>query len=42
MPTGQFYYLVLVCAAFAVFAGAVMINYIQYRRWLKQQPGTRS
>lgn len=42
MPSGQFYYLILVCGGFAVFGIAVMANYIQYRRWLKQHPDTRS
>lgn len=36
MRSGEFYYLVMVCAAFAAFGLIVATNYVQYRRWLKQ------
>jgi hypothetical protein len=36
MKTNEFYFLVLVCSAFAVFGVALAANYVQYRRWLKQ------
>ena len=38
MRSGEFYYLILVVAAFGIFVLVVAANYIQYRRWLKHQP----
>ena len=38
MRSGEFYYLIMVIGAFGVFGLAIAVNYIQYRRWLKQQP----
>ena len=38
MTKGEFYYLVMVCGAFAVFGVSMAIAYVQYRRWLKHQP----
>jgi len=38
MKTNEFYYLILVCGAFSVFALALAANYAQYRRLLKTQP----
>lgn len=37
MKTNEFYYLIMVCAAFAVFGVALAANYVQYRRLLKIQ-----
>ncbi|MGZ5912465.1 MAG: hypothetical protein ACXWLB_21505 [Reyranella sp.] len=36
MQSNEFYYLVMVCGTFAVFAASLAVSYIQYRRWLKQ------
>jgi hypothetical protein len=36
MRSNEFYYLVVVCGTFVVFAVGLAVNYIQYRRWLKQ------
>jgi hypothetical protein len=36
MRSGEFYYLVMVCVAFATFGLVVAANYVQYRQWLKQ------
>ncbi len=38
MPSNEFYYLIMVCGAFAVFGVAMAANYIRYRNWLKHQP----
>jgi hypothetical protein len=42
MTNNEFYYLVLVCGAFAVFGVATATNYIRYRQWDKQQARTTS
>jgi len=36
MRSNEFYYLVMVCGTFVVFAMSLAVGYIQYRRWLKQ------
>jgi hypothetical protein len=36
MRSNEFYYLVMVCGTFVVFAASLAVAYIQYRRWLKQ------
>jgi hypothetical protein len=36
MRSNEFYYLVVVCGTFVVFAAGLAVNCIQYRRWLKQ------
>jgi hypothetical protein len=41
MQSNEFYYLVMVCGTFVVFAASLAVSYIQYRRWLKQ-PTSRS
>ena len=41
VKTGEFYYLMMVCGAFAVFGVMLALNYIQYRGWLKRQPVDR-
>jgi hypothetical protein len=41
MQSNEFYYLVMVCGTFFVFAASLAVSYIQYRRWLKQ-PTSRS
>jgi hypothetical protein len=38
MQSNEFYYLVMVCGTFVVFATSLAVTYIQYRRWLRQQP----
>ena len=40
MQSNEFYFLVTVCGIFAVFGVGLAVNYIQYRRWLKQQPAS--
>ncbi len=37
MTNNEFYYLVLVCGAFALFGIGTAINYARYRRWEHQQ-----
>jgi hypothetical protein len=39
MRSNEFYYLVMVCGTFVVFAMSLAVSYIQYRRWLKQPTG---
>jgi hypothetical protein len=41
MRSNEFYYLVMVCGTFVIFAASLAVSYIQYRRWLKQ-PTSRS
>ena len=41
MQSNEFYYLVMVCGTFVIFAASLAVSYIQYRRWLKQ-PTSRS
>jgi hypothetical protein len=36
MQSYEFYYLVMVCGTFVVFAISLAASYIQYRRWLRQ------
>ncbi len=36
MRSNEFYYLVMVCGTFVVFAISLAASYIQYRRWLRQ------
>jgi hypothetical protein len=38
MDGHEFYFLVMVCAAFGIFAVVLGANYIQYRNWLKHEP----
>ncbi|MGD9883616.1 MAG: hypothetical protein AB7F22_29055 [Reyranella sp.] len=38
MTTNEAYYLVLVCGAFVAFAAGMALAYVEYRRWLQQQP----
>jgi hypothetical protein len=42
MQSNEFYYLVMVCGTFVVFAASLAASYIQYRRWLKQPTSRRS
>jgi hypothetical protein len=37
MTTNEFYYLLLVCGAFAVFGISLALAYLRYKQWLKQQ-----
>ena len=37
MSKNEFYYLVLVCAAFGGFGLALGASYLQYRGWLTRQ-----
>ncbi|MFI4998959.1 MAG: hypothetical protein ACHQK9_03680 [Reyranellales bacterium] len=37
MTNNEFYYLVLVCGAFALFGVGTAISYARYRRWENQQ-----
>jgi len=41
MKTGDFYYLVMVLGAFALFGVSLAANSLQYRSWLKRQPVKR-
>ena len=41
MRSNEFYYLVMVCGTFVVFAASLAVSYIQYRRWLKQPTSRR-
>jgi hypothetical protein len=41
MQSNEFYFAVTVFGAFAVFGLALAINYVQYRRWLKQPDSHR-
>jgi hypothetical protein len=38
MDSHEFYFLVMVCAAFGIFAVAMAASSIKYRSWLKHQP----
>jgi hypothetical protein len=38
MQSNDFYFALTTLGAFAVFGVALAINYVQYRRWLKQAP----
>ena len=38
MESHDFYFLLMVCAAFAVFAVGLAAGSIKYRNWLKHQP----
>ena len=38
MDSHEFYFLVMVCAAFGIFAVVLGASYAQYRSWLKHQP----
>lgn len=37
MTKSEFYYLILVCAAFGGFALALATSYLQYRGWRSRQ-----
>ncbi len=41
MTTNEFYFLMLVCAAFAGFGLALAGNYLSYRRWMKSSASRR-
>jgi hypothetical protein len=41
MQSNDFYFAVTVLGAFVVFGLGLAINYIQYRRWLKQTASRR-
>jgi hypothetical protein len=36
MQGNEFYFLVMVCGLFVAFGAGLAVNYIQYRRWVKQ------
>jgi hypothetical protein len=36
MQSNEFYFAVTVFGAFAIFGLGLAVNYVQYRRWLKQ------
>ena len=38
MESHEFYFLVMVCAAFGIFAAVLAASYVKYRDWLKHQP----
>jgi len=38
MDSHEFYFLVLVCAAFGIFAVVMAGASVKYRNWLKHQP----
>ena len=38
MQSNEFYFAITVLGAFTVFGLGLAINYVQYRRWLKQRP----
>ena len=38
MDSHEFYFLVMVCAAFGLFAVVLASAYAKYRTWLKHQP----
>ena len=44
MQSNEFYFLVMVCGIFVAFGAGLAVNYIQYRRWVKQvvQPSLKS
>jgi hypothetical protein len=41
MQGNEFYFLVMVCGIFVAFGAGLAVNYIQYRRWLKQPVSNR-
>ena len=41
MQSNDFYFAVTVLGAFVVFGLGLAINYVQYRRWLKQPANRR-
>ena len=41
MQSNELYFLVMVCGTFVAFGAGLAVNYIQYRRWLKQLAGHR-
>jgi hypothetical protein len=38
MESHDFYFLLMVCAAFAVFAAVLAASSVKYRNWLKHGP----
>ena len=38
MDSHEFYFLVMVCAIFGIFAVALAMSSVKYRNWLKDQP----
>jgi hypothetical protein len=38
MESNDFYYLLMVCAAFALFAVVLATSSIKYRAWLRHRP----
>ena len=41
MQGNEFYFLVMVCGIFVAFGAGLAVNYVQYRRWLKQPASDR-
>ena len=41
MQSNEFYFLVMVCGIFVAFGAGLAVNYIQYRRWVKQVSSQR-
>jgi hypothetical protein len=38
MDSHEFYFLVMVCATFAIFSVVLAASYVKYRSWLKHPP----